>query len=367
MKKSIELFYREGSSDKVYQATLEPEGSNFVVNFAFGRRGSTLKTGTKTSSPVGLEEAEKIFNKLVNEKSAKGYKQADVPLQSTYVTDKDQNQTGIHCQLLNPIPEEEIQHYVGDNDWCAQKKYDGKRCILKKDGDVVTCINRKGLSVGYPAAFDWVKQFDRSFIVDGEAVGDVLYIFDVLAIPNQTSKTKTIDVRGYRLYERLSYLNNQTILAPLFDKGSPFVRVQTYSQPNDKFRLIDNLKKSNSEGVVFKKLSSRYTPGRPASGGTHLKFKFYASSSFVVIGVNKKRSINVGLYDDAGVLVDVGNVTIPINRDVPTLNDIVEVQYLYAYRGGSIYQPIYLTKRTDIDLKDCTLKQLKYKPEEDDE
>ena len=69
----VTLYYREGSSDKVYQAAIEPAGEWFVVNFAYGRRGSTLTTGTKTSSPVDYDTAKKIFTKLVNEKKAKGY------------------------------------------------------------------------------------------------------------------------------------------------------------------------------------------------------------------------------------------------------------------------------------------------------
>ncbi len=71
----ITLYYREGSSDKVYQATLEPVGELFAVNFAFGRRGSTLNTGTKTLSPVDYETAKRIYDKLVREKMAKGYTQ----------------------------------------------------------------------------------------------------------------------------------------------------------------------------------------------------------------------------------------------------------------------------------------------------
>ena len=35
----ITLYYREGSSDKVYEAIIEPQGEGFVVNFAYGRRG----------------------------------------------------------------------------------------------------------------------------------------------------------------------------------------------------------------------------------------------------------------------------------------------------------------------------------------
>src|SRR5438552_12511038 len=69
----ITLYYREGSSDKVYQTSIEPKGELFVVNFAFGRRGSTLQTGTKTSEPVDYNSAKKIYDKLIREKQAKGY------------------------------------------------------------------------------------------------------------------------------------------------------------------------------------------------------------------------------------------------------------------------------------------------------
>lgn len=49
----ITLYYREGSSDKGYHAVIEPQGAGFVVNFAYGRRGSTMNTGTKTESSAG--------------------------------------------------------------------------------------------------------------------------------------------------------------------------------------------------------------------------------------------------------------------------------------------------------------------------
>jgi bifunctional non-homologous end joining protein LigD len=72
---NITLYYREGSSDKIYQCTIEPAGERFVVNFAYGRRGSTLNTGTKTNVPVDYEDAQRIFNKLVKEKRGNGYTQ----------------------------------------------------------------------------------------------------------------------------------------------------------------------------------------------------------------------------------------------------------------------------------------------------
>ena len=70
----ISLYYRQGGSDKVYHVAIEPSGkAGFVVNFAYGRRGATLQTGTKTSSPVDYPAAKKIYDKLVREKTAKGY------------------------------------------------------------------------------------------------------------------------------------------------------------------------------------------------------------------------------------------------------------------------------------------------------
>ncbi len=95
----VSLYYREGSSDKVYQAAIEPAGNQFVVNFAYGRRGATLTTGTKTSSPVDYDAAKKIYTKLVSEKKAKGYTEGEdgTPYQHT-----DKQSSGIIAPIAEP-------------------------------------------------------------------------------------------------------------------------------------------------------------------------------------------------------------------------------------------------------------------------
>jgi bifunctional non-homologous end joining protein LigD len=70
---SISLFFREGTSDKVYEAQIVPQGDGFVVSFAYGRRGAKLTKGTKTPTPVSRAKAEEIYSKLVTEKTDKGY------------------------------------------------------------------------------------------------------------------------------------------------------------------------------------------------------------------------------------------------------------------------------------------------------
>ncbi len=72
------LAYREGTSDKVYEVDLcEVTSGKYVVNFRYGRRGSTLKEGSKTSAGVDLAKAEAVFADLVGSKVKKGYARDD--------------------------------------------------------------------------------------------------------------------------------------------------------------------------------------------------------------------------------------------------------------------------------------------------
>jgi bifunctional non-homologous end joining protein LigD len=69
------LYFKEGTSDKVYQTWIDQNAKTqeYCVNFAFGRRGSRLRTGTKTPSPVSSYMANKIYSDLIDSKLTKGY------------------------------------------------------------------------------------------------------------------------------------------------------------------------------------------------------------------------------------------------------------------------------------------------------
>lgn len=72
--KRTTLVFQEGRSDKIYEVDLCQVSSElYVVNFRYGKRGSTLKEGTKTDQAVPLAEAEQVFAKLVKSKTTKGY------------------------------------------------------------------------------------------------------------------------------------------------------------------------------------------------------------------------------------------------------------------------------------------------------
>jgi bifunctional non-homologous end joining protein LigD len=345
----ITLYYREGSSDKVYQASITPKDGGHVVEFAYGRRGATLQTGTKTQAPVPYDQARKIYDRLISEKTAKGYTPGEdgTPYQHT---DREEQSTGILPQLLNPIEDGDVQRFINDPAFCAQEKFDGKRILIRKEDAAIDGINRKGLMCGIPSLLvNEVRQIPGNCVIDGESIGDVLFVFDLLLLHGR-------DMRSQPYRDRLFALRQ--VIAPEFG----FLKLaDTVFDRAGKAALLEKLRRENREGIVFKNLGAAYVAGRPASGGDNLKHKFVASASFIVNRVNGKRSVSLMLFNGDKV-VPSGNVTIPPNYKVPVVGDVVEARYLYAFReSGSIFQPVYLGKRDDITAIECTVAQLKYK------
>ncbi|AAS71236.1 WGR domain-containing protein [Leptospira interrogans] len=344
----ISLYYQGDGSDKVYHVNIDPEGDGYVVHFAFGRRGSSLQTGTKTSKPVSYEAAQKIMRQLVNSKMAKGYTEIESGTPYLHST-KEERVSGVHCQLLNPIDEEELSTYVEDDQYGAQEKLDGNRMMIRKIGDNVEGINRKGLIIAISQILhDHSLSFSEDFILDGEVIGDVFFPFDIFSKDGK-------DIQHLPYQERYAIL--ESILK---DQDEIFHIVKLVKSTKGKKVLLEELREKQKEGIVFKDLNAPYKAGRPSSKGSQIKFKFYETATVSVETVNLKRSVSMRLYN-GNEWVSVGNVTIPVNFAIPKENDIIEVRYLYAYKGGSLYQPTYLGARTDADENDCDLKQLKYK------
>jgi bifunctional non-homologous end joining protein LigD len=342
------LYYREGGSDKVYQADIEPAGDGFHVTFAYGRRGATLQTGTKTPKPVSRAEAEAIAAKLIVSKLAKGYTPAEdgTPY---HATDNEGRDSGIRPQLLNPVEECELPRLLGDTRHVLQEKHDGKRMLVRKHGKDFHGITRRGLIVALPQQIaEAALTIPVDFLLDGEAVGDVLHAFDLL------------QVKGNDVRDR-SYLDRFAGLLRLLDATSAIRPVSTVVEPKDKQAMFDTLRATGAEGVVFKDMDSRFKPGRPNLGGPHLKFKFVTTASFIVGSINNRRSVALVLLN-GDKRVPVGNVTIPPDHEIPAPGDTVEVRFLYAFpESGCIYQPVYQGKRDDIDPADCHVRQLRYK------
>jgi bifunctional non-homologous end joining protein LigD len=195
-------------------------------------------------------------------------------------------------------------------------------------------------------------------VLDGEQVGDILFVFDCL-------ESEGVDVRGKSAEER--YTLAQGLCSPT---NAGIQVVKAYATEAGKRKEFAAIKARKGEGVVFKLRHSPYKAGRPNSGGAHLKFKFVATATCAVKQQNAtKRSVALELPDkNEGDWVFVGNVTIPPNYQVPAVGTLVEVRYLYAFpNGGSLFQAVYLGPRPDQSAADdiSTLKLKQGTDEED--
>lgn len=347
---SVSLYFTSGNSDKEYHARIEEASGGYVVNFSYGRRGSSLTAGTKTKTPVDHAAALKVFNKLVAEKQAKGYTQGEsgTPYLNCEATGKVAS--GLLPHLLNTISQAEAMLLIDDPAWVMQEKFDGRRLMVRKTGDTVEGINKLGLIVALSSVIaEAALALPGDFILDGEAIGDHFHVFDLISCNGADLRPKACGDR-------------YAALVGLIDGGdaAAITYVASWSDSIDKRAQLAALRDKRAEGVVFKNVNAAYTAGRPNSGGTQRKFKFVESVSAKVTTINQQRSIGVSLLDGDD-WTSVGNVTIPANHEVPQLDDVVEVRYLYAAQGGSLYQPVYLGVRSDVEAAECVLSQLKYK------
>lgn len=348
MQKSVSLFYSSGSSNKAYHVQMVALGEVFLVNFQYGRKGGSLTYGTKTKDPVSLEVANNIFDKLVSSKTSKGYElEADDTKSDPEVAFRgNKEKSGILPQLLVEIKcDKKLTKLICDDSYIIQEKMDGERRLVKNSKEECIGINKKGFTVPLPKSI--VTSMPQDCTLDGEIIGETLYSWDILSL-NQ------VCLKSVPYSERLEILNDLTL-------GENIIIVKSVSGTMSKLDFHDQVKKDNKEGVVFKKISHSYNEGR--NGGDALKFKFYKTATVKVSShTTGKRSVGLEMISNES-LIPVGKVTIPVNREIPKVGDLVEVRYLYAYKGGSLYQPTYLGERLDQNEKDINLDQLIYKAE----
>ena len=356
------LRFRDDRSDKVYHVSIEKSGDGYIVNCAWGRRGSSMQSATQTKDPVSLAMATKIYEKKIKEKTNKGYQIVygylrgitNIPVANTT------NPLNPQCNLLNPIEDDQLESLMMGNQWVMQEKMDGVRLMIRRNNPTEFIgYSRTGREVAVPLNIVEALQLLGApyFFMDGELVGDVYYAFDLIETH--------IPIQNQDYNSRKS--NLASILSQL-KPSSSVVCVKDFVRLEDKAKEFERIKHEGGEGVVFKKIAATYQVGRPSSGGDYLKFKFYKTCSARVSTINNRRSVGLGLYNSSGDLIPIGNCTIPINHRIPEVGSLVEVKYLYArLPSHALYQPSYLGERSDIRMLECVLSQLKYKTGDEDE
>lgn len=366
--RSETLYCNEGNSDKVYTVTLEALAGTIKVIGYGGRRGGTMKAYPKYEGS-NVEKAEQEYGKLLREKLANGYRQgADAAAvappaaspKAVAAATPELYERDYRPMLLNAIGESEGMALVRNDAWLMQVKEDGVRALIHVKNEV-RAFSRSNLPVTLTK--DQVAALKRCFsntIVDAEVIGERLVLLDIL-------QANGIDLRGYSCENRLRGLT------ALFDAGissrfggskgtgldACLFLIETAGDEREKRALLKRCHSGGAEGVVFKRKSAKYQTGRPSSGGDGMKWKFKASGSFIVtaIGRDGKKSATIALADGT----EVASVSL-IGRPPVKVGDVLEIEYLYAYRKGGLVQPVMKGFRRDVGPD--TADKLQYKGEE---
>src|SRR6202167_998344 len=120
----VELYFRQGSSDKLYHLQLENLQDRWSVQAQWGRRGSALQSDAKISNAT-YEEAKRVYDRILREKTGKGYQitqataNGDTPISVGLPASKEQS--GHVPELLRPIEEPEALLLAQDASWWFQQ------------------------------------------------------------------------------------------------------------------------------------------------------------------------------------------------------------------------------------------------------
>src|SRR6516164_2622458 len=165
-------------------------------------------------------------------------------------------------------------------DWVHEIKHDGYRLMARRDPVGVRLLTRNAhdWSDRYPAIVEAVNRLKvRSCLIDGEAVacdengpavferlrlkpsGEhvFLYAFDLLELDGQDLRREPLEVR-------------KATLASVLRKAGPGVQLNEHLEHEDGEVVFRHACKMGLEGIVSKRLGSRYRSGRSKDW---LKFK----------------------------------------------------------------------------------------------
>jgi bifunctional non-homologous end joining protein LigD len=362
--KSIELFFQEGTSDKVYHAQIVEDGGAYTVHCQWGRRGLSLQQGSKAVR-VPLAKAQQKFDSLVREKTNKGYQQITSDVQPAAVAPPEgqgsgskvtgkRAKVGIAAQLQQPIDDDsELARFLANDDVIAQQKLDGQRVLVHmQDGAELLVTNRDGQKTQVDMRhFAGLEYLPQGTILDGELLDDAYWAFDVLSFAGD-------DVRDRGYLERWEVLDDEVEPALTGDVRILPVAVGRKA----KQKLHDKLRAASAEGLIFKEREAPYTSGRSAA---QRKYKFLKSADVVILE-NAGNAYLMAVYDGKK-LFEVGKVFAgTTNASRKSLDaalargerPVCEVRYLYATDDHQLYQPVFVNARTDKAAKECMRAQL---------
>ncbi len=243
----------------------------------------------------------------------------------------------------------------------CEPKYDGIRVFLFKSGDKLVLSSKHGgiyTPKGTPHVFARVPEFlhaPNRMILDGEYVAREskgLFLFDVLQVDDRDLRPKPLTERKKVLREIL--------------KGTGLEVPYKLAKTSDKIMALRNeMVRKGGEGIVVKNPQSSY-----GERNSWLKLKRFDTIDCFVTGVQETqelkrtgiaRSWSVGVYDENGQVVDLGNVGSMVERVDPRQvkkGSVIEVRFQEVTKDRKLRAPFILKIRHDKTPEECLLSQL---------
>jgi ATP-dependent DNA ligase len=302
--------------------------------------------------------------------------------------------------------------------WQYEPKWDGFRCLARRDGDEVTLTSKSGkpLARYFPDVAELLSHLkDKQFLIDGELiipVGDALS-FEELQLRLHPAESRVRKLAAQHPAELMVFdlleLGGKSLMGePLskrrdalerFYEKNQVPRLELSPATRDRDAALQWLERSGGalDGVIAKRTDLEYRSGERAM----IKVKQQRTADCVVGGfryAEKKSEVGsllLGLYDDAGLLNHVGFTSaIPakerprLTRDLEALIEppgftgsapggpsrwntertgqwkplkpvlVVEVRYDQVTGRRFRHGTGFLRWRPDKDPKQCTFQQL---------
>jgi ATP-dependent DNA ligase len=248
-----------------------------------------------------------------------------------------------------PVPmEASLATDLPDGDgWQFEPKWDGFRCLARRDGADVTLTSKSGKPLGryFPEVVALLASLKaRRFLLDGELIISVddRLAFDALQMRLHPAESRIRKLAAetpaeLMLFDLLDLDGKPLIGRPLQDRRSAleqfFARNQVpglHLSPvtRDRGAALAWLRRSGGalDGVIAKRTGQEYRPGERAM----IKVKQQRTADCVVGGFRYAEgkaevgSLLLGLYDDAGLLHHVGFTSAIAAKDRPALTRKLE-------------------------------------------
>jgi ATP-dependent DNA ligase len=243
----------------------------------------------------------------------------------------------------------------------VEPKFDGIRVFLFKSGEKLVLSSKHGgvyTPKGTPNVFSRIPEFlhaPNRMILDGEYVareGKGLFLFDVLQVDDRDLRPKPLTDRKKVLREIL--------------KGTGLEVEYTVEKTSDAILARkEKFVAEGREGVMVKNPHSTY-----GQRNAWLKLKKFDTVDCFVMGFTETkemkmtgiaRSWAMGVYDEDGKVVNIGNVGSTIERVDPRQvkkGSVIEVRFQEVTRDRKLRAPFIVRIRHDKTPEECLLSQL---------